>query len=194
MGINLDANVITKGMETVNNLTKVAANLTDNKQQKPEPQKPDHNNQPHNQTVEVKVGETNPSQSKPMVIREKSETHIHKTFPDQRELSARECEVETLRLKNEHELKMKELDFHMNTEAMNRKDRLEREEYERKERERRRERERKTARKICIGCCIAGVVAVGFAAYDFYTGSRNPEDRKLFLRASNPVKTEGTVK
>ena len=192
MSMNLDPNLINKSVETMKNISKVAANLTDNKPQKPAEQKPDQMNQPHTQTVEVKVGETAPQQ-KPTIIKEKSETHVHKVFPDQRELSDRECAVRELELKFDHELKMREQAFREDVEIQNRKDRREREEYERKERERRRERERRATRNACICIGAMGLVAVGCIAYDFYTGSRNAPRIKLALRSENPVEAEGTV-
>lgn len=192
MSMNLDPNIINKGVETMKNISKVAANLTDNKPQKPAEQKPEQMNQPHTQTVEVKVGETTPQQ-KPTIIKEKSETHVHKVFPDQRELSERECAVRELELKFDHELKMREQALREEIEMQNLKDRREREEYERKERERRRERDRKSTRNFCIFLGAMGVAAMGFAAYDFYTGSRNAPRIKLALRSDNPVETEGTV-
>lgn len=182
MGVNLNSNTFNSTMETLKNATKLAANLTDSNKQKQLPEKKTENmNQPHTQTVEVKVGEQNPVQ-KPTIIKEKSETHVHKVFPDNRELSEKECAVRELELKQDHEYKMKELDFRMAMEEQYRKERKEREEYERKERERRREKDRKFARNLGIFMGAVGAAALGFAAYDFYTSSRGAQGRKLALR------------
>jgi len=183
MNMKIDSNTISNGVEAAKNLTKLAANLTNNRPQQPKPQqekKTETTNQPHSQTVEVKVGETGGQAQKPVIIKEKSETHVHKTFPDNRELNERECEVEILRLKQEHELKMKELDFRMNIEEhnrmleeQNRKERKEREERDRKEREERRQRERKTTRRILIGCGVfMGATTIAALGYDWYSRTR----------------------
>lgn len=194
--MNIDNDMINKGLETAKNVSKFVANITDSKpQQRPPQEKKQENlNQPHNQTVEVKVGDAHPGNPKPTVIREKNETHVHKVYPDQRELSDRECDVETLRIQTEHERKMRELSFRMEMEMENRRERKEREEYERKERERRRERDRKFTRNMCIGIGAAGLIAVGCAAFDFYTNSRNSANRGVALQQPRPAVTgEGTV-
>ena len=186
MNMNLDSNTVNKVIETTKNFSQVAANLT--KPQKPQQEKPrqEQMNQPHTQTVEVKVGEQNPSQ-KPMVIKEKSETHVHKVFPDNRELNEKECAVRELELKNEHEYKMAELHFRMDMEEKARKERKEREERAEKDRERRRERDRKFTRNLCIGLGAMCVLAAGAAIYDSYTSSRTSGGRRLFIPASEKV-------
>ena len=193
MNMNLDANTMNKVIETTKNFSQVAANLT--KPQKPQnpPQKPDQMNQPHTQTVEVKVGEQTPA-TKPTIIKEKSETHVHKVFPDSRELNERECAVRELELKNEHEYKMAELHFRMDLEAQARKERKEREERAEKDRERRRERDRKFTRNLCIGMGAVVVLAAGAAIYDSYTSSRSSGGRRLFVPAQEKVvPAEGKV-
>lgn len=193
MGISIDQSTINNGMETMKNLTKLAANVTNPKPpHQPQEKKQENMNQPHTQTVEVKVGEQTPA-SKPTIIKEKSETHVHKVFPDQRELSERECAVRELELKNEHEFKMKELEFRMIQEEQNRKERREREEYDRKERERRREREKRFSRNMCIGLGVAGAVALGCAALDLYTNSGHFKSGRLALPKQSAVPGEGNV-
>ena len=196
MGINLNTNTINNGAETLKNLSKLAANLTTDKpkQNLPQEKKTENMNQPHTQTVEVKVGEQNP-QPKPTIIKEKSETHVHKVFPDQRELNDRECAVRELELKNDHEYKMAELRFRMDTEDQNRKERKEREERYEKERERRREKDRKFARNVCIGMGAVFIVAAGVAIYDSYTHSGRAGCKRVAISAPEaPVTAEGTVK
>lgn len=189
--MNINQDTINKGVETVKNLTRVAANLTDNKPKNPQPEKKTENmNQPHTQTVEVKVGEQNPA-VKPTIIKEKSETHVHKVFPDQRELSERECQVRELELRNEHELKMAELNFRIRQEEQNRNDRREREEHDRKERERRREKERRYSRNICIGMGVLGLAAVGCYAFDLYTNSRGVKNHRAAL-PEQPAAIQGS--
>ncbi len=193
MGVNLDSNTINKGMEIVKNISQMGANITKEQKQQPQPQKPDNFNQPHTQTVEVKVNEPNPGQ-KPMIIEKKPETHVHKVFPESRELNERECSVREMELKNEHEYKMRELDWRIRMEEENRRERKAREEYERQ----RREKDRKTARNIGICMVGAGVVAAGVAAYYLYSDPRGTARRRVALSAPQsvtpaPVPAEGTV-
>lgn len=198
MGLNVDSQTINNGIEIVKNLSKVAAAAGGGKQNNQQPKqekKQETTNQPHNQTVEVKVGDPG-NANRPMILKEKSETHVHKVFPDSRELSQNECAVRELELKNEHEYKMAELHFRMDCEVNARKERKEREERAEKERKERRERDRKFRRNACICMGAVGVVALGFAAYDLYTGSRNSGGSKLVISApeSKVIPAEGTVK
>ena len=187
MNINLDANTIKNGAETLKNVSRIAANLTNPTQNHPQEKKQENMNQPHTQTVEVKVGDTN-SQPKPQVIHEKKETHIHKAFPDQRELSERECQVRELELRNEHELRMKELNFRMLSDEQDRRERKERE-------ERRRAQEKRFARNAGICFAVAGVVTVGCLAADFYTNTWLPKHNRLAIPAQQAdISGEGTVK
>lgn len=187
MSINLDANTIKNGAETLKNVSRIAANLTNPAQNHPQEKKLENMNQPHTQTVEVKVGDTNPQQ-KPQVVHEKKETHIHKAFPDQRELTERECQVKELELRNEHEYRMQELKFRMLIDEQDRRDRKERE-------ERRRAQERRFARNMGIGFTVAGIVAVGCIAADFYTNTWLPKHGGMALPAQQvEISGEGTVK
>ena len=198
MAINLDSNAVNNGIQMMKNVTQVAANLT--KEHKPPQEKPkqETTNQPHTQTVEVKVGDQG-NTPKPIIVKEKPETHVHKYFPDNRELSDRECDVREMELKQDHEYKMAELHFRMDMEAQARADRKEREARAEKERERRRERDRRAMRNICIGVGAVCVVAAGVAAYNLYTDSRGVGGRRLFIPAPaqdkvTPVPAEGEVK
>ena len=167
--MSMDTDFIGKCVDMASNVSKLAANVTAPKANAPKPAEKteDSNmNQPHNQTVEVKVG--NPEENrKPVILKEKTETHIHKVFPDNRELNEKECEIE----------------------------RREREEYARKERERRRESDKKFFRRMGIGIGIGATALVGFAVYDYYTHSRNSQRYKLSSGqpGGEPVTAEGTV-
>lgn len=180
--MNMDQNFINNSMETVKNISKLAANVSGNSGNNGQQQKRSDNlNQAHNQTVEVKLGE--PAEyTKPLVLHEKKETHIHKPFPEGRALSDQECEIEKLRLENEHELKMKELNFRIAQEEYAREDRREREARERKDKEARRERERKFNRRLGIGLAAVGVVGLGCIGWDLYTNSRRNTGNKLGIR------------
>ena len=194
MGMNLDPNTFNKVVDVAKNVSSIGANLLDKQPKQPQVMEPKQDNVA--QVVEVKVGHDAPPPKLPSV-KEKSDTPIiQKVFPDARELNERECQVRELELKQEHEYKMAELNFRMATEAENRKDKREKEEYERKERERRRERDRRFSRNMGICFAGAGIIALGFAAYDFYTNSRNSSGNGLALgksQAVNLAPNEGSV-
>lgn len=189
----VDPSVIFKGVETLNNLSKIGANLS-----KPQTErKPRHEgdstntNQPHTQTVEVKVGEQ--GGQKPVVIHDKKETHIHKPFPDARELSEKECEVEILRLKLEAEAKKDEIEYRRWVEEENRRERKERDEAARRDRENRRAEDKRLAKRVFFGAAIAAAVGVGLYAYDTYSSSRRSGARRLYIpqpKASLTISTE----
>ena len=200
MGIQIDSNTISNGVQMAKNLTQVAANLTKGNPKPPqEKPKQETTNQPHTQTVEVKVGDQGGTQ-KPVIIKEKPETHVHKHFPDNRELSDRECAVRELELKMDDAYRTKELEWRIRLEEEARRDRKEREEREAKERERRQEKARKSRRRAAIAMGAVGVVTVGALAYCLYTDSRNPGGKRLFIPAPKvtitaaPISAEGEVK
>ena len=190
---NINVNEV---INTAKNVSQIAANLT-KQHEKPQEKKEENFNQPHTQTVEVKVGEQNPASVKPMIIKEKQPVvHEHKVFPDNRELSQRECEVRELEVKQDHEYRMKALDYRMQMEEQARRDRKEREEKYEKERERRRERDRRVARTCGIVVGTACLCAVGYVAYSLYTDYHNPANRRVAIsstEAVNAVPAEGSV-
>ena len=198
MANTVDATVLMKGLETMSNVSKIAANLSD----KPRGDKKTYNegdstNQPHNQTVEVKVGDQ--GERKPVVVHEKKETHIHKPFPDSRSLTTEECEVEKLRIEKEALAKQAELDYRKWHAEFEQAERKEREAYARKERERKHEEDKKFFRRFLIGAGIIGAASVVYIGYDIYTSSRNSSSRRLGIPApqsslSASIEAEGTVK
>ena len=165
----------------------------------------DSTNQPHNQTVEVKVGEQNAQ--KPLIIHEKKETHIHKPFPDNRELSEKECEVETLRLNLEAQAKKDEIEYRRWVEEEYRKERRERDQYQRRQRELKEQENKKFTRRVLIWTGVACAVGLGLGAYSMYTDSRRSSAGRLFISTPqqpitpvtpvtpvNPINVEGDVK
>lgn len=194
MGINLDSNAINKGLEIAKNLSQVSANLT-KPQPKPQPEKPkqENLNQPHTQTVEVKVGEQTPN-PKPVVVKEKTETHVHNHFPENRELNDKECAVRELELKQDHEYKLKELEYRARCDEEDRKERREREARAEKERQRREERNRKASRRAAFCLGTFGVLAVGAFAYGVYSDYRNAKNSRLALPEQKVIPVEGDVK
>lgn len=201
--MSINANVITDGVQTVKNLSQVAANLTKPapKPQQPQEKKSETTNQPHTQTVEVKVGEQSPN-PKPVIVKEKSETHVHHHFPENRELSDRECAVRELELKQNFELETKRLDMRSYEAELDRRDRKEREEREEKDRQRRREDARRRNRRAAVVAGIVGVAGLAAIGYYIYTDSRNPGSARLSISwgngkntpAEQPIKAKGSVK
>ena len=187
----MDASMLLTGLEAINNVTKIADRVSKPVEKKTY-REGDSTNQPHSQTVEVKVGSE--QANKPVVVHEKKETHIHKPFPEGRELSERECEVEKMRLQLEADDKKEERELIRWREEEYRRERKEREERDRKERERRREDENRFNRRFAIGACVVGAVAVGCLAYSFYSDFRNPSGGRLAVPAQKAIEAEGTVK
>lgn len=196
--MSMDTEFVGKCIDMASNVSKLASTVAIKKENKQmEKQEEANMSQPHNQTVEVKVGNSDEAK-KPVILKEKTETHIHKVFPDNRELNEKECEIEKIRLENEHELKMKELEFRIQQEEENRRERREREEYARREREKRQESDKKFFRRMGIGLGVGAVVLAGIAAYDIYTDPRRAEHNKISLRISKgsvnqPVQADGKV-
>jgi hypothetical protein len=214
--MNMDANVFGKALDAVNTMGKVAANLTENKKQSapqnnPPKQDKTNTNQPHTQTVEVKVGDPD-RKEKPVVVHEKNETHVHKAYPDGRALSKDECEVEKIRINTAHENNKEEREYQLTLERERRAERREREEYERGERERRLAEKKKSDRRFWTIFGIfaaASMVGIGYCLYTDYRTSRAaglpvPEPKisvsvtkqtsPVKTRPSKPIKAEGTVK
>lgn len=217
--MNIDPNVFGKALDTVNTFGKIAANVTDPKktqQNNPPQPKPDKNqtNQPHTQTVEVKVGNPDQKEQKPMVVHEKKETHVHKTYPDGRNLTKEECEVEKMRIQIAHENAKEERDYNLLLERERREERKEREDYERRERDRKREDKRKSDRRFAIILGVAGTAALVGLGYSLYSDYRSAHTAGLSLPEpqvalditkepskpvkvklpNKPIKAEGTVK
>lgn len=191
--MNMDSDFLGKVMDTVNNTSKLAVNLTAKTgNPKPEEKKEENMNQPHNQTVEVKVGDQGENR-KPIILKEKNETHVHHVFPENRELSANECEVRKMELEYQHERDMLELKSRIQMEEELRAERREHEEYARKEREIRRERDRKFARRLGICTGVIAVGCIGYTAYCIYTDSRRTQNNRVALGEQAAVTAEGTV-
>lgn len=212
MSMTVNGVELTKGVEILNGAIKLANNLSEKKNQ-PRPEKKvvqestnTSTNQPHTQTVEVKLGDMGQGgqiQKKPW--EKDAKPVIIKPFPEGRELSERECAVEKLRLEQDHELKMKELEFRIAQEENARKERKEKEEYERKERERRREEAKRANRRFAIGAGVVGAISLGLIGWSMCMSSRSAgsagralSEPAAGLNMANPaantaVTGEGTV-
>ena len=210
----MDSRDIQKGVETLANLSKLAANISTPKQPQNPPQDKktykggDSTNQPHTQTVEVKLGDQSGENKKPIIVKEKTETHIHKHYPDNRALSPEECEVEKLRINMEYAEKDKERAHQilMDDRAAKERERQEelekiRAEKEREERAEREEKRRKREKRLLIyGAIVGGIGLVG-TGYYLYTDSRRSRNLEMALRTKQPtvnipdvISGEGEVK
>lgn len=177
-------NGLEKTIEAISNVTKLAVNVTDPNKNKPEKKeyRSNQTSQPHNQTVEVKVGEGIQQVPQPTIIEKKAETHIHKDFPDNRPLTDEECKVKTHIADLEDADKEKERAFKMKVLEMELAERKEQAEYERAEAERRREEARKAGKRALIIGGIFGGIALGIIGYDIYTSSRSSKTSRLALQ------------
>jgi len=187
---------IQKGIETLANLSKLAANVTDAKsaaKQTTEP-KQDISSQPHTQTVEVKVGSE--QDKKPTVIREKPETHVHNYFPENRELSERECQVREMQLKFEAEEKDKAREFELKKFELELKERERLEARADRFREEQKEENKKFWKRFLIGVGAVAGIGVGCACIDRYTSSWSSSSSRLGISAPTQVNipVEGSVK
>ena len=199
MAIDVNSNIIQKGLETIANATKVAANVTEgnkkakeNKGQHQENRPNNNTNQPHNQTVEVKVGQEHWPLPAPQIIEKKPETHIHKVFPDNRPLTPEECKLEELRIKLEQQNKEEDRKYRMMVEERAYRDRKEQLEYERKEREEEKKQMAKRRKvRYIIGGSI-GVTLLGLIAADWYSSDRNSQVGRNSVQ-SLPASTESNV-
>ena len=219
--MNIDPSVFNKSLETINTAGKIVANLTDPKRPQSQPNNPppkggdkSSNNQPHTQTVEVKVGDPE-NRNKPMVIHEKKEEHIHKTYPDDRAMSKEECEVEKLRIQTAHENAKEDREFRLQMDERDRKERRERDEYERRRREEAAAAKKKSDRRFWICASLFGAAflgATGYFIYDDYRNSRitglpvqepitslkikygNKSNPNKPAKSSKPILAEGSVK
>ena len=191
----MDSNSIMKTLDLVNNVSKLAANVTEKKAEKPTEKTvyregaKTQTNQPHNQTVEIKVGDPD---AKP--VEEKHETHVHQTFPENRELSERECEIEKLRLTQEHEREMARIRFEIESAEYERKRREYEDERREKERAERREEDKKWSKRALIAACIFGGVCIGGAGYEAWRDYKNGQKRENYVRISyNPSGNGGAA-
>ena len=148
-----------------------------------------------NQTVQIQIADPNQPkpEKKPVIIREKPETHIHKEFPDDRALTDKECELALAKAKMNHELEIMRMDKKAYADELNRRDRLEREARELKEREERRKKQEKRQK---IGAIIAGIFGVAAAAavgYGIYSDNRNQRAGMANATTTPPIPGEGNV-
>lgn len=177
-------------VDTLGDALKLAANLSESaKDYKPNDNSNSAQTNP-NQTVQIQMtpAPAKEEEKKPMVIREKPVTHIHKEFPDNRALTDAECNLALEKAKMENDIKRREMEYRQMMDEITRRDRLAKEEQERKDREERRIRNEKRSKRRAIVAGIFGAVIAGLTGYSMY------KDYKAMNGSCNFVKGEGDVK
>lgn len=182
----MENNMLEKTMDTLGNVTKIAANLSEAKKttEKAVPVRPlnsdDSNNaQTGNQSVNIKV-ESGHKAKEPKPV----EKHIHE-FPENRPLTSEECELALKKAQMDYELKKSE---QVHYEKVDDREWLHRLEVEKKN-----ERKGKIRRVVAGILCALGAGAVGYSVYaDYRNGKFKTTAPKLPTEAT--VKADGDVK
>lgn len=173
----MEKKTIEKTFDMANNISKIAANLTD---KKPIPiRKEEAKNSTGSQSVIVSVDKGPKKDPKPITINE----HI---FPENRPLTEEECDMYLKKAQMEYDLKMsKQAYFEKATD----RDWQHQIEQEKKD-------ERKTKiRRVIGGLLVAlGVSAVGYSIYSDYRDNKNSAVDSKTLPEGNTINAEGTVK
>ena len=187
-----------KVMDTLSDATKLAANLSENVKEKKDMQhiSDDSNNsvQNPNQQVQIHIGDPEgKKKEEPVVIHEKPETHIHKEFPDERALTADECDLALKKAQMENDLKVREMEYRRQKEEMDRRDRLFREEQERKDREESRIRNDKKNKIRGIVGVVLGALGLAGLGYAIYADSRDQRNIQLAPPQVPSISAEGKV-
>lgn len=193
---NINMNKIT---ETLGDAVKLAANLSDVSKKMPHNSDDSNTNSTTsnpNQTVQIQIADpTKEEQKKPVVIREKPQTHIHKEFPDNRALTDAECNLALKKAQMDNDLKIKVIEYRTYREEQDRADRLRKEDIERKEREERRIREEKKAKVRTIIGTVLAALGIGVVGYSIYADHKNGSAGKASIHiTTTPVQGEGTIK
>ena len=160
-------------VDTLGDALKLATNLTSSNLPHVSDESVTTVNKP-NQTVQIQVkGDNEPKEHKPVIIREKKETHIHKDFPETRTLSDKECELAMEKIRLENALKVQEMEYQKQREEQERRDRTAREAQARQDRivsEAKQEKRNKIRAIITAVMVAIGGVGVG---YKIYTDNKN---------------------
>ena len=174
-------------VDTLGDALKLAANLSEAKKDADGSSAAQSN---PNQTVQIQMAPApaEKEEKKPMVIREKPVTHIHKEFPDNRALTDAECNLALEKAKMENDIKRREMEYRQMMDEITRRDRLAKDEQERKDREERRIRNEKRSKRRAIVAGIFGAVIAGLTGYSMY------KDYKAMNGSCDFVKGEGDVK
>lgn len=177
-------------VDTLGDALKLATNLTDIKKEGTRMSDDSNNTVANpNQTVQIQLANNDEKKTppKPVIIREKPETHIHKDFPDERALTDKECELALAKAKMDNEYKMKKLEYEQYESDLWHKERAIKEAQERKDRLEREAKieKRNKVRNIVWG--IIGAVSTGLIGYGIYSDYKANQ-------MNAPIKGDGSVK
>lgn len=176
----MENKTLEKTLDTLGNVTKIAANLSEAKKDIPINKTDDNSNNASTgtQSVNVMVDRGKKKEPKPV------EKHIH-TFPENRPLTSEECELDLKKAQMEYELKKSEQVYCQKVEERTWQHILEKE----KKNER-----RSKIRRIIGGILIAvGAGSVGYSIYSDYRDRKNAAMVQKALPENSTVKSDGTV-
>lgn len=165
-------------LDTVNNVTKLAANLSEKKEPTHITHSTDDSNRASagNQTVQIALDGGKKKEPKPV------EKHIH-TFPEGRALTTEECDLAWKKAQLEADIQRQQMAYVQRCDD--------------REWEHRMQLEKKEQRKRRVAGVIAGVCAalgIGCAGYGIYADYRDRKNAAANPTAAEPVKVEATVK
>lgn len=172
-------------VDTLGDALKLAANLTDKANVKPNDSGNNTISTP-NQTVQIQLASDNSKKElEPPVIRkpQKPVIIVKKDFPENRPLTPEECSLALEREKMANAYKIQEFEYRKLMDEIARRDRLAREERERKDKEEREKKAEKWRKIKTIIACVAGVLGAGAVGYSMYIDYK-----------TTPIHTEATVK
>lgn len=178
----MENKTLEKTLDTLGNVTKLAANLSEVKPAKVTPlhQSDDNSNKATTgtQSVNVVLDTGKKKEQKPV------EKHIH-TFPEQRPLTNDECQLDLQKAQMDYELQKSQQLFQQRV--------ADREWQHHLEQEKKAERKGKI-RNIIIGCfAVLGIGGFGYSMWlDYKRG--NTQQAPKALPETSVVKTEGEVK
>lgn len=184
----MENNTLNKTLDTIGNVTKLAANLSEPKKDIPKPVRPiplhqtdDNSNKAStgSQNIQIHMDTGKKKEPKPV------EKHIHE-FPENRPLTDQECELALKKAQMDYELRKSEQTYCMKAE--------DRQWQHRMEVEKKSERRRKIRNGILGVFAALGVGAVGYSFYaDYRDGKNRPVVQKAIPEAT-AVKADGEVK
>lgn len=176
----MENKTLEKTLDTLGNVTKIAANLSEAKKDIPINKTDDNSNNASTGTQSVNVMVDSGKKKEPKPV----EKHIH-TFPENRPLTSEECELDLKKAQMEYELKKSEQVYCQKVEERTWQHILEKE----KKNER-----RSKIRRIIGGILIAvGAGSVGYSIYSDYRDHKNAAMVQKALPENSTVKSDGTV-
>ena len=178
----MENKTLEKTLDTLGNMTKLAANLSDVKPrpvvQKTVPDDNSNNASTGNQSVNVVLDTGKKKDPKPI------EKHVH-TYPENRPLTSEECQLDLQKAQMDYELQKSQMIFQQKA--------ADREWQHKMELEKKAEKKGKI-RNIIIGCfAVLGIGGLGYSMWYDYKHGNNQQAPKA-LPETFTVKTEGEVK